>query len=82
MPMKLVATSHYRHNGGVKAKRLYGSSTITEFWVFREEDKDLPKRWVTLEVGGRTPGERKSEAKRQAEPLIRALLEKEGVKVD
>lgn len=81
MAIKLVTHSKNRHNGGVRAKRLYGSSTITEFYVFRPEDKDIPSRWATVEVGGRTPGERATAAKAKAEPIIRELLAKEGVTI-
>jgi len=47
--MKLKAVSVSRYNGGVKAKRLYGSSTITTFEVFREEDENNPSMWVKVE---------------------------------
>jgi hypothetical protein len=77
--MKLVTASKSRYNGGVRAKRLYGSACITTFYVFRPEDKDNPNRWVTIEVGGKTPGERSTKAKELAEPKIRELLAKEGI---
>lgn len=81
MALKLVTHSKNRHNGGVRAKRLYGSSTITEFYVFRPEDEAIPSRWATVEVGGRTPGDRATAAKVRAEPIIRELLAKEGITV-
>lgn len=79
--MKLVATSRSRYNGGVQAKRQYGSSTMTEFWVHRPEDKEHPNRWAVVVVGGRTPGDRATRAKLQAEPIVRDLLLKQGIKV-
>lgn len=80
--MKLKVSSHTRYNGGVAAKRQYGSPTMTEFFVFRPEDENNPKRWATVVVGGRTPGDRATRAKLQAEPMIRELLAKQGVKID
>ena len=74
--MKLLTISDSRYNGGVGAKRRYGSSTLTTFWVYRVEDKDDYDLHVKVTVGGRTPGERSTEAKRVAEPMIRDLLAK------
>jgi hypothetical protein len=82
MAMRLVTTSMYRHNGGIRVKRTYGSSTVTTFNVHRPEDKDDPSRWVTVDAYGPTPGDRSTDAKRRAEPLIRAKLAEQGVKVD
>ena len=81
--MKLKAFSKSRYNGGVKAKRMYGSSTITTFYVMRAEDESPanPELWVTVEVGGKTPGDRITAAKLKAEPLIRELLNKKGIMV-
>lgn len=79
--MKLKTTSRNAYNGGVAAKRQYGSSTMTEFWVFRPEDENNPKRWAIVVVGGKTPGDRATRAKIQAEPIIRDLLHKQGVKL-
>jgi hypothetical protein len=72
--MKLLTVSKSRYNGGVGARRRYGSSTLTTFWVCRVEDKDNYDLHVEVTVGGRTPGERSTEAKRVAEPMIRDLL--------
>ena len=80
--MKLSTASKERFNGGVKAKRQYGSSTMTVFWVFRPEDERNPGRWATVTVGGKTPGERATAAKIKAEPIIRAILEKKSIVVD
>lgn len=74
MERKLVAWSMSRYNGGVKAKRAYGSSTITRFAVFYAEHEHNPEKWVEVEVGGKTPGERKSAALK----LARTLLEAKG----
>lgn len=79
--MKLITISMSRYNGGAAVKRRYGSSTITMFCVYRDVDKDNYSRHVTVDVGGRTPGERSTAAKEKAEPLIRALLAKEGIDV-
>jgi hypothetical protein len=79
--MKLITSSQSRHNGGVAAKRRYGSSTITRFFVMRPEDRQRPDLWATVEVGGRTPGERATAAKALAEPAIREKLAKAGIDV-
>ena len=79
--MKLITSSKNRYNGGVKAKRLYGSSTITTFYVLRPEDEHNPDLWATVEVGGKTPGERSTAAKVKAEPIIRKLLADKGIQV-
>lgn len=64
--MSLVAVSFERYNGGVRVKRRWGSSTVTRFWVYRKEDASDPKKWLTITAFGRTPGERKTDAIRQA----------------
>lgn len=79
--MNLVAKSMSRYNGGVAAKRQYGSSTITKFVVYRVEDAKTPSLWVEVEVGGKTPGERLTAAKAKAEPLIQKLLSSKGITV-
>lgn len=76
--MKLITVSDSRYNGGVKAKRLYGSSTITTFWVYPEGHDELA---IKVEVGGRTPGDRATAAKAKAEPILRKMLEVKGVSV-
>jgi hypothetical protein len=70
--VKLVAKSFERYNGGVRAKRLYGSSTITRFYVFRPEDHGDPNKWVIVETGGPSPGERATAAKTKGEEMLRA----------
>ena len=74
--MKLIAVSMNRYNGGVRAKRKYGSSTLTEFIVFLPEDEHIPENWITVkDVGGKTPGERATKAKGIALPQIQARLD-------
>jgi len=58
--VKLFATSFERYNGGVKIKRLYGSSTVTRFYV--GEEGSPPDTWATIEAYGPTPGDRKTYA--------------------
>lgn len=82
MALKLVTVSMYRHNGGIRVKRTYGSSTVTTFTVYRPEDRDIYSRHVTIDAYGPTPGDRSTYAKTKAEPLIRAILAQQGVKVD
>jgi hypothetical protein len=77
--MKLIATSMNRYNGGVAAKRKYGSATMTEFIVMRPEDQSHPERWATVTTGGKTPGARATEAKRIGEPIVRENLRKLGI---
>jgi hypothetical protein len=72
MATKLVARSFERYNGGVRAKRLYGSSTITRFYVFRPEDRNDPNKWAIVETGGPSPGERATAAKVKGEEMLRA----------
>lgn len=77
--MILKTFSKSRYNGGVKAKRMYGSSTITQFYVMRPEDEKRPELWAVVEVGGKTPGERATAAKAKATTIIIDLLIKHGV---
>lgn len=77
--MKLITSSQSRYNGGVRAKRAYGSSTITRFFVLRPEDEQRPELWANVEVGGRTPGERSTAAKAKALPIIEAKLRSYGI---
>jgi hypothetical protein len=58
--MKLEAISMERYNGGIAAKRRYGSATLTDFLVV---DRDNPATRIDVKgVGGATPGERKARA--------------------
>jgi hypothetical protein len=59
---KIIATSSSRYNGGVAAKRKYGSSTITKFLIYREENANDVSKWVYIEGFGPTPGDRKTDA--------------------
>jgi len=72
--MKVVARSIERYNGGVTAKRKYGSSTITRFIVHRAEDGERPDRWVEVETGGRTAAERSAKARAEGAVLLHAQL--------
>lgn len=56
---KIVAISMSRYNGGVKAKRQYGSSTLTTFAVGFEGQIG---NYTNIETGGLTPGDRKTAA--------------------
>ena len=56
--MAIVLTSKSRYNGGAGIKRVYGSSTVTEFWV--EVDGKLQPG--TVKGYGATPSERKANA--------------------
>ena len=55
---KLFATSFERYNGGIRIKRLYGSSTVTRFYVGVEGSD--PSTWEKIEAYGPTPGDRKT----------------------
>jgi hypothetical protein len=63
---KIIASSFQRYNGGVRIKRLYGSSTVTRFYVFREEDRNDASKWLEVEGFGPTPGDRKTDAIRRS----------------
>jgi len=52
-----------RYNGGVRIKRQWGSSTVTEFWV---RVNGVPQDYKVVGYG-KTPGERKSYAKKVVE---------------
>ena len=76
--MKLKTYSRNRYNGGVAAKRKYGSSTITEFLVV---DEDTGRK-VTVRVGGKTPGDRSTAAKHAAEILLLTNSTEEVIVID
>ena len=61
---KIIAHSFERYNGGVRVKRLHGSSTVTRFYVYREGTD--PKDWKVVEGFGPTPGDRKTDAIRRS----------------
>jgi hypothetical protein len=62
----------YRHNGGIAVKRQWGSSTITEFWVYLDYKKadGSYADMVKVRAYGKTPGERKTYAIAQATLLF------------
>lgn len=64
---KVIATSISRYNGGVAIKRKHGSSTVTTFRLYREEDANDPSKWREMEGYGPTPGDRKTDAIRKFE---------------
>jgi hypothetical protein len=68
---KIVASSFERYNGGVRIKRLYGSSTVTRFYVHFADEANDPSRWLVVEGYGPTPGERKTDAIRRSGLLER-----------
>jgi hypothetical protein len=61
-PRKVWASSTERYNGGVRIKRLWGSSTVTRFYVGYAGDENDPSKWMKIEGYGKTPGERKTYA--------------------
>lgn len=62
MPVILKATSKARWRANASEKRLYGGSTVTEFYVMRPEDEKKPENWAIVVGYGPTPGERKTNA--------------------
>ena len=62
--MKLIAYSDHRFNGGIAAKRAYGSSTVTVFVVFLDPPPGGQSLYV--ESYGKTAPERKANALRVA----------------
>lgn len=62
--MKIIAKSFERYNGGVKVKRLYGSSTVTRFYVYYEGSP--ASDWKIVEGFGPTPGDRRTDAIRRS----------------
>jgi hypothetical protein len=61
---RVFAVSKSRYNGGVRVKRLHGSSTVTRFLVGVEGSE--PSTWVEVEGFGPTPGDRKTDAIRRS----------------
>lgn len=68
--VKLLAFSKERYNGGIAVKRRYGSSTVTIFWVMKEEDRNNPGKWLEIKSYGKTPGERKTFALNEARKIM------------
>lgn len=60
--MGIIAVSKSRYNGGIKVKRLHGSSTVTTFWVFDSKDEKDPSKWAEIDGYGPTPAARKVNA--------------------
>ncbi len=55
----IKAVSYERYNGGVKVKRLHGSSTVTRFYVYEDKDANDPSKWLKVEAKGTGPADRK-----------------------
>jgi hypothetical protein len=66
---KVEASSTERYNGGVRIKRLWGSSTVTRFYVHYADDRHDPSKWMKIEGYGKTPGDRKTYAINQFRKL-------------
>lgn len=60
--LSIVATSMERWNGGIAAKRQWGSSTMTKFACYEPRDYLNPNRWVIVSTGGAHPSTRKASA--------------------
>jgi hypothetical protein len=56
----IIAKSFERYNGGIRIKRLYGSSTVTRFYVYDSKDEHNPQVWSIVTGYGPTPGDRKT----------------------
>jgi hypothetical protein len=61
-PRKVTAISYERYNGGVRIKRIWGSSTVTRFFVFYADERNDVSKTMKIEGYGKTPGERKTYA--------------------
>lgn len=69
---KLEAVSKSRWRASASERRLYGGSTVTEFWVYLKGDpRPGGANTVVVKAYGKTPGERKSNALRKGERLLR-----------
>jgi len=64
-----LASSQYRYRASASERRLYGGSTVTDFFVYRREDRDDPKKWYKVRGFGKTPGERKTFAIKRAQEM-------------
>lgn len=69
---KIEVWSKERYRASAAERRRYGGATITIFWVHRAEDAKDASRWVTVTGYGKTPGERKTDARRQGILALRA----------
>lgn len=67
---KIIAVSRYRYRATAAERRLYGGNTVTEFFVFRTEDKKDPSKWIIIRGYGRTPGDRKTDAIKRSGLLV------------
>jgi hypothetical protein len=60
------AVSKNRYRATASERRLHGGSTVTEFYVYRDEDRDNHAAWKVVTGYGKTPGERKTDAIRRS----------------
>lgn len=63
---KIIASSKDRYRASAAERRLYGGSTVTQFYVYRAEDRNDASRWRIVTGYGKTPGERKTDAIRRS----------------
>jgi hypothetical protein len=63
---KIIAVSKDRYRASASERRIHGGATVTEFYVYRAEDKDDPSKWKIVRGYGPTPGERKTDAIRRS----------------
>ena len=63
---RIVAVSTDRYRASAAERRQYGGATVTDFLVYREEDRHHSERWVKIRGFGKTPGERKTDAIRRS----------------
>lgn len=63
---KILAFSKDRYRATAAERRLYGGSTVTDFFVMRAEDRDDASKWLVVRGYGKTPGERKTDAIRRS----------------
>lgn len=72
---KLKLTSKERYRASADERRRYGGSTVTVFWA---QPSDDPSTWFTVKGYGKTPGERKTYARRKAEEQLEESGEGRG----
>jgi hypothetical protein len=63
---RLFASSKDRYRATAAQRRLYGGAAITEFYIFRKEDRNDASKWLVVTGYGPTPGERKTFALNKA----------------
>jgi hypothetical protein len=63
---KVFASSRHRYRASAAERRMYGGATVTEFFVYRAEDRGDASKWKIVVGYGKTPGERKTDAIRRS----------------